>query len=166
MFSAAALFFAYRFLYRWLGLGGEGMVIRRWRYFRPMRLLPLAPLLLLATACVPLGTPITDPNASRAGTQKPPEYYADKTLKYQDYAYSPDVRSVQCYVATGQPNEVFQPAVVPLGQSSAIMLEFDVLGEQSQRYTAKLIHCDVDWQPSILTDMQFLNEINEFLVTD
>ncbi|MBF9144316.1 type IX secretion system plug protein [Hymenobacter properus] len=130
-----------------------------------MRFLPLASF-LLATACVPLGTPITDPNAGRAGTQKPPEYYADKTLKYQDYAYSPDVRSVQCYVATGQPNEVLQPPIVPLGQSGAITLEFDVLGEQSQRFTAKLIHCDVDWQPSILTDMQFLNEINEFLITD
>lgn len=132
-----------------------------------MRFLPFASL-LLATACVPLGTPITDPNAARgaAGTAKQPEYYADKTLRYHDYTYSPDVRSVQCYVATGQPDEVFQPPVVPLGQSQAIVLEFDVLGGQSQRYTAKLIHCDVDWQPSVLTDMQFLNEINEFLVTD
>ena len=127
-----------------------------------MRLLPLASL-LLATACVPLGTPIT---SSAPGTQKPPEYYADKTLRYQDYAYSPDVRSVQCYAATGQANEVFQPPVVPLGQSQTIMLEFDVLGQQSQRFTTKIIHCDADWQPSVLTDMQFLSEINEFLVTD
>ena len=134
-------------------------------YFHPMRPLSVA-FLLFATACVPLGTPITDPNAARGGAQKPPEYYADKTLRYQDYTYSPDVRSVQCYVASGRPNEVFQPAVVPLGQSSAIVLEFDVLGEQSQRYTAKILHCDADWQPSLLTDMQFLSEINEFLVTD
>ena len=130
-----------------------------------MRFLPLASL-LLATACVPLGTPITSTAPAAAGTAKPPEYYADKTLRYQDYAYSPDVRSVQCYVATGQPNEVFQPPVVPLGQSQAIVLEFDVLGSQSQRYTAKLLHCDADWQPSLLTDMQFLSEINEFTVTD
>ncbi|WP_426060176.1 DUF5103 domain-containing protein [Hymenobacter sp. B1770] len=132
-----------------------------------MRFLPFASL-LLATACVPLGTPITDPNAARgtAGTQKPPEYYADKTLRYQDHTYSPEVRSVQCYVATGQVNEVFQPPVVPLGRSQAITLEFDVLGDQSQRFTAKLIHCDQNWQPSVLTDLQFLNEINEFLITD
>ncbi len=129
-----------------------------------MRLLPLA-LLLLATACVPLGTPITSTAPAAPGQAKPPEYYADKTLRYQDYAYSPDVRSVQCYVATGQPDEIFQPPVVPLGQSQAIVLEFDVLGP-SQRYTARLVHCDVDWQPSVLTDMQFLNEINEFLITD
>ena len=127
-----------------------------------MRLLPYASL-LLAAACVPLGTPIT---STAPGTQKPPEYYADKTLRYQDYAYSPDVRSVQCYVASGQPNEVFSPPVVPLGQTPALTLEFDVLGGQSQRYTAKLLHCNADWQPSVLTDLQFLSEINEFLVTD
>ena len=131
-----------------------------------MRFLPFASLLLLATACVPLGTPITSTTPAAPGTQRPPEYYADKTLRYQDYTYSPDVRSVQCYLATGQPNEVFQPPVVPLGQSQAITLEFDVLGEQSQRYSAKLIHCDLNWQPSVLTDMQFLNEINDFLITD
>ncbi|MDB5236203.1 MAG: hypothetical protein JWR44_3196 [Hymenobacter sp.] len=129
-----------------------------------MRFLPVASL-LLATACVPLGTPITS-TGSAPGTTKSAEYYADKTLRYEDYTYSPDVRSVQCYVGTGQPNEVFQPPVVPLGQSQAILLEFDVLGEQSQRYTAKLIHCDLNWKPSVLTDLQFLNEINEFLITD
>jgi len=118
---------------------------------------------LLTAACVPLGTPIT---STAPGTQKPPEYYADKTLRYQDYAYSPDVRSVQCYVASGQPNEVFSPPVVPLGQTPALTLEFDVLGGRSQRYTAKLLHCNADWQPSVLTDLQFLSEINEFLVTD
>ena len=131
-----------------------------------MRLLPFASLLLLATACVPLGTPITSTAPAAPGTQRPPEYYADKTLRYQDYTYSPEVRSVQCYVATGQPNEVFQPPVVPLGQSQGIVLEFDVLAEQSQRYSAKLIHCDADWQASVLTDMQFLNEINDFIITD
>ncbi|OGX85102.1 hypothetical protein BEN48_14950 [Hymenobacter glacialis] len=134
-------------------------------YFRAMRIFRFASL-LLATACVPLGTPITSTSPTTAGSQKAPEYYADKTLRYQDYTYSPDVRSVQCYVATGQPNEVFQPPVVPLGRSQAIALEFDVLGEQSQRYTAKIIHCDANWQPSILTDLQFLSEINEFLITD
>ena len=131
-----------------------------------MRLLPFASLLLLATACVPLGTPITSTAPAAPGTQRPPEYYADKTLRYQDYTYSPEVRSVQCYVATGQPNEVFQPPVVPLGQSQSIVLEFDVLAGQSQRYSAKLIHCDADWQASVLTDMQFLNEINDFIITD
>ncbi|MCC2546725.1 DUF5103 domain-containing protein [Hymenobacter sp. BT175] len=121
---------------------------------------------LLATACVPLGTPITDPNAARGSQQRPAEYYADRVLRYQDYIYDPDIRSVQCYVPTGQPNEVFTPPVVPLSQEQPVMLEFDLIGSTSQRLTAKLVHCDIDWKPSVLTDMQFLSEINEFLITD
>ena len=131
--------------------------------------LPLA-LLLLAAACVPLGTPITDPNAARrppsTGQVASTEYYADKTLRYQDYTYDPNVRSVQCYVLAGSTNEIFTPPVVPISQEQPIVLEFDVLGAQSQRLTARLVHCDVDWKPSILTDMQFLNEINEILITN
>ena len=139
----------------------------RYRTLQPMRFsFPAASLLLLCTACVPLGTPITSTAPTAPGTQRPPEYYADRKLRYQDFTYSPDVRSVQCYLATGQPNEVFQPPVAPLGQSAGISLEFDVLGETSQRFTAKVIHCDADWQPSLLTDMQFLSEINEFIITD
>ena len=135
-----------------------------------MRLLSPILLLLLATACVPLGTPITDPNAARrpatTGQTAATEYYADKTLRYQDYTYDPNVRSVQCYVASGSTNEIFTPPVVPLSQDQPITLEFDVLGDQSQRLTAKLVHCDIDWKPSILTDMQFLSEINEILITN
>ncbi len=131
-----------------------------------MRFLPHC-LLLLATACVPLGTPIITGTAPGSSAQQAaPEYFADKTLRYKDYVYSPDVKSVQCYVATGTQTEVFLPPVVPLGQGQPVVLEFDVLGSQTQRLTAKLIHCDMGWQPSVLTDMQFLNEINEFLLTD
>ncbi len=129
----------------------------------------LAFLLLFAAACVPLGTPITDPNAARrpgGAAQPAPEYYADRTLRYQDYIYDPNVRTVQCYVASGSTNEIFTPPVVPITQEQPITLEFDIVGEQSQRLTAKLLHCDVDWKPSNLTDMQFLSEINEFLFTN
>ncbi len=134
-----------------------------------MRNLPLLSGLLLAAACVPLGTPITDPNAARRAPtpgQTGTEYYADKKLRYEDYIYDPNVRTVLCYVPTGQLGQVFNPPVVPLGQGQAPVLEFDVLGGAGQRLTAKLIHCDLNWQPSILTDMQFLSEINEQLITN
>ncbi|WP_055562257.1 MULTISPECIES: DUF5103 domain-containing protein [Hymenobacter] len=129
-----------------------------------------ATLALAATACVPLGTPITDPNAARrpatVGQAPATEYYADKTLRYEDYVYNPNVRTVQCYVPTGQVTEIFNPPIVPLAQGQPVLLEFDVLGSQGERLTAKLVHCDVNWQPSVLTDMQFLNEINEQTITD
>lgn len=122
--------------------------------------------LLLATACVPLGTPITNPNAPASQQAKPAEYYVERTLRYQDYSYDPSVRSVQCYVPTAQANDILNPPIVPLSQDQPLRLEFDILGEQAPRLTAKLIHCDLNWQPSQLTDMQFLGEINEFTLTN
>ncbi|NVO84342.1 type IX secretion system plug protein [Hymenobacter terrestris] len=132
------------------------------------RFLPLLGLLPVA-ACVPLGTPITDPNAARRPAtpgQVGTEYYVDKKLRYEDYIYDPNVRTVLCYVPTGQAGQVFNPPVVPLSQGQSPVLEFDVLGGSGQRLTAKLIHCDLNWQPSMLTDMQFLSEINEQLINN
>ncbi|MEJ7666935.1 MAG: hypothetical protein WKG07_49240 [Hymenobacter sp.] len=57
---------------------------------------------------MPLGTPITNPNAP-VSQQKPAEYYVERTLRYQDYIYDPSVRSVQCYVPTAQVNDIFLP---------------------------------------------------------
>jgi hypothetical protein len=132
-----------------------------------MRLLPCLPLLLLATACVPLGTPITNADlpASQQRTSAPA---ANIALRYQDYIYDPSVRSVQCYVASATANvtSVLGPPIVPLSQEQPITLEFDVLSQEAPRLTAKLINCDINWQPSVLTDLQFLNEINEFNLTN
>jgi hypothetical protein len=44
----------------------------------------------LAT-CV-LGTPSADPNAARSPDRQRPQCYADKTLRYRDFIYNPDIR--------------------------------------------------------------------------
>jgi hypothetical protein len=140
-----------------------------------LRLLPCLPFLLLATACVPLGTPITNPDLP-ASQQRPTSSVASVPLRYYDYIYDPNVRSVQCYVGTGTTSTtlgntanataVLGPPIVPLSQEQPITLEFDVLGERPPRLTAKLIHCDIGWTPSQLTDLQFIDEINEFNISN
>jgi hypothetical protein len=136
-----------------------------------LRLLPYLPFLLLATACVPLGTPITNPDLP-ASQQRAAAPAATAQLRYYDYIYEPGVKSVQCYVGTGTTSTtlgntanataVLAPPIVPLSQEQPITLEFDILGERPPRLTAKLIHCDLGWTPSVLTDLQILDEINEF----
>ncbi|RTQ47766.1 DUF5103 domain-containing protein [Hymenobacter gummosus] len=119
-----------------------------------------------APACVPLGTPITDPNAGKPGQASPVQApRANQQLRFEDATYDPDVQSVQCYVQTGQPTEIFNPPVAPVEQAGSMVLEFDYLGEQSRRLTARLVHCNADWSPSVLTDLQFLDAINEFNLT-
>jgi len=130
-----------------------------------MRFLPY-PFLLLTTACVPLGTPITSTAPTTVNRASAGAPGAAPALRYADYIYSPAVQSVQCYVATGTNTAVFQPPVVPLGQSESLALEFDVLGDRAPRLTARLVYCDANWQPSTLIDNQFLSDINEFLITD
>lgn len=87
-------------------------------------------------------------------------------LRYQDYVYDPSIQSVQAYVATGFEEEVLEAPVIPLSQTEPIILEFDRLNAAPQRLVAKLIHCDANWAPSTLSDTQFLNEFNEFFITD
>ena len=123
------------------------------------------PLLLLAAGCVPLGTPITNPSLP-ASQQSQPTAAATQPLRYYDYIYNPAVRSVQCYVPTAAVNDILNPPIVPLSQEQAITLEFDLLGGQGPRLTARLVHCDLNWQPSQLIDTQFLGEINEFTLTN
>ena len=128
--------------------------------FRNHSLLTLLFLSLLG--CVPLGEPIT----GTAEQPKTPEYYAQRTLRYEDHIYSDRIRSVQFYAATGTPEEVLTAPVISIGQNPRAVLEFDELSESQQRFRVKLVHCDVNWQPSNLADIQFLHDYNEFFITD
>ncbi|MFD2244646.1 DUF5103 domain-containing protein [Pontibacter ruber] len=87
-------------------------------------------------------------------------------VRYEDYVYDQSIKSVQFYVATGVPEEVLEPAVTPLSQERPVILEFDRLNANPQRLVAKLVHCNMDWTPSSLTETQYLNDFNEFFVTD
>lgn len=87
-------------------------------------------------------------------------------IRYEDYTYDKNVRSVQCYVLTGTPDQVLEPPVVPLSQEQPMVLEFDRINAGPQRLVAKLIHCNADWTPSVLTETQYLNEFNEFFLND
>ncbi|WP_161888052.1 type IX secretion system plug protein [Pontibacter russatus] len=87
-------------------------------------------------------------------------------LRYEDYIYDESIASVQAYLATGQEDEVLNPAVVSLSQERPIVLEFDRLNAQQQRLLVKIRHCNADWTPSSLNDTQFLYDFNEFIITD
>lgn len=107
-------------------------------------------------SCVPLEQ--QGYSTTGSGTQQ--------SVRYEDYVYDTSIRSVQCYRGTGGPEAVLQPAVVSLSQEQPILLEFDRLNAGPQRLLAKLVHCNSDWTPSGLNDAQFLNDFNEFFITD
>ncbi|MCC9168114.1 DUF5103 domain-containing protein [Pontibacter harenae] len=90
---------------------------------------------------------------------------AQTSIRYEDFIYDASIKSVQCYRATGGEEEVLEPAVVKLNEGS-MMLEFDRLDAGPQRLLAKLVHCNADWTPSGLAESQYLNDFNEFFLTD
>jgi len=108
-----------------------------------------------ATACVP----IEQQGQTTSGG-------APQVLRYEDYVYEPNIKSVQCYVATGGAEEVLEPPVTSLRQERPLILEFDRINSGSQRLIAKIIHCNADWTPSDLNETQYLSDFNEFFITD
>ncbi|RAU83471.1 type IX secretion system plug protein [Pontibacter arcticus] len=103
--------------------------------------------------------PIEQQGQSSSGVAQVP-------LRYEDYTYNQSIKSVQLYAATGGQEEVLEPAVISISQERPVMLEFDRLNMGPQRLVAKLIHCNANWTPSGLNETQYLNDFNEFFITD
>lgn len=86
--------------------------------------------------------------------------FAQKTLRYEDFVYEEQVRTVQIYQA-GPTNSSFRPAAAPLRQQQ-LVLEFDDIQESYNNYYLRFLHCTYDWKPSGLRDLDFLTDFNEF----
>ncbi|NDW09097.1 DUF5103 domain-containing protein [Dysgonomonas sp. 520] len=57
--------------------------------------------------------------------------------------------------------------VIELNSSDYITINFDRLGDNaSDRLRYKLIHCNADWRPSSLSDIEYLNGFNDNLIED
>jgi hypothetical protein len=98
-------------------------------------------LLVVLTACMPVGT-TTNP---KQGT--------GKKLICDDKNYEAYVGNVIL-----NSNNPF----VELKGSQNIQLEFDLLTEDFENLQARWIHCNADWTPSALQDLQFLQVFNRF----
>ena len=70
---------------------------------------------------------------------------AQKTLSFTDKVYEPQIKTVQ---------------------QVGSFLEFDDLRDQRSNYYVKLIHCNYDWTKSNLSNLEFMDDYNEFNITD
>ncbi len=87
----------------------------------------------------------------------------EENLRYENHVYLDNIRSVKFHVE-GDPLSL---PMLPLDGNARFELSFDDLGKDVKTYTYTFIHCDRNWQPSALTDMEyvdgFLNErIDDF----
>jgi Domain of unknown function (DUF5103) len=88
---------------------------------------------------------------------------AQKKLLREDRTYEDQIRTIQLYPATGAPYAYQQAATASIHQQN-LVLAFDDLQEEYNNYYVRLLHCNHDWSPSSLKDMDFLREYNEFVI--
>lgn len=85
----------------------------------------------------------------------------EKKLVYKDAVYEFEIKTVQLYPNTGHPNAVLLPAVSQPGNSN-LVLEFDDLVQAPEDYRVRIIHCNSNWEPSRLRNLDYLYDYNEF----
>lgn len=78
-------------------------------------------------------------------------------IKNKDFVYADHIRSVQFNV---QGLESSNP-IVELGGSAKLVLSFDDLDADVKDYFYSIVHCDRNWQPSNLQEMEYLDGFNE-----
>ncbi|WPP53699.1 type IX secretion system plug protein [Catalinimonas niigatensis] len=85
---------------------------------------------------------------------------------YNDEVFSKEIQSIKIV----QQNDQLYDAVIDINQNVPTLLVFDwlELGEREiyGELSAKIIHCNADWQQSKLYSMDYLYEFNEFPITN
>ncbi|HEU4717121.1 MAG TPA: DUF5103 domain-containing protein, partial [Bacteroidia bacterium] len=90
------------------------------------------------------------------------EYFSDKTLRYEDKIYVPEIKTV---VLSPDPS-VLAPPVISLNSTDVLYLSFDDLGADFKTYTYTLIHCTAKWEPSNALVSEYLDGFAQNPITD
>ncbi len=64
------------------------------------------------------------------------------------------------------PDNFMAPAILRLGTSDRLFINFDIIGDAHDYLRYRLIHCNADWQPSRLLESEYVEGFNEAQLTD
>jgi hypothetical protein len=84
----------------------------------------------------------------------------------EDRVYTEHIQSVRLFPFGGQASSPLDAPVVSLSDQRSLVLLFDDLAYDPELYTAKLIHCNADWQKSALRDNDFSINFNQYNIND
>lgn len=104
-----------------------------------------------------------------AQKKKNRDYFEPKKIIYDNHIYEPYIRTVQLYpiLSSGKTAQAsLNPPVVNLQDSQPLLLEFDCLNPEFQSFRVKIFHCNADWKPSVLNEIEYLPEYNDFPIND
>ena len=90
-----------------------------------------------------------------------------KKLQYIDKTYEDNIKTAILFHADDIKATPLYPAAIHIVQRIPLMLKFDELyTDEADYYQARIIHCNIDWTPSNLSELQYLNEYNEFSIDE
>ncbi len=81
------------------------------------------------------------------------DYVNDNVLRYDDYNYKPNIKSIQFFESSWE----YAPPIISLDGSEQLELSFDDLDGDQKQYSITFIHCNADWTPSDLMVSEYLN---------
>ena len=85
-------------------------------------------------------------------------------LRYADWIYDARIATPLVYPAgePGNPSNTLNPPVIPLNDERPLLLEFDDLRGDGAEFRARILHCNADWTPSVLSAVEYLSDYNDF----
>lgn len=90
------------------------------------------------------------------------DYYKSNYLRYENFAYQPGIKSVLLTLKTDE----LQPPIIRLNSDDQLLLRFDDLSAEFKNLSYTFIHCNADWQPSILSETEYMQGFTENFITD
>lgn len=93
-----------------------------------------------------------------------------QNLPTDDRIADPAIKTVLLYPVLGSdptdPAQTLNPPIIDQSVETQLMLEFDDLTATFRPFRAKFVHCNADWQRSILNDIEFTYEYNDYPIQD
>ena len=88
--------------------------------------------------------------------------FATSLMAQRTEILQPHIQTVQLIV-----NDNYRlPAIIELGTDDYIDLSFDQLSHDYHRYQYVITHCDTNWEPSNISEFDFLDGFNNNYIED
>lgn len=85
----------------------------------------------------------------------------------ENEVFEENIQSVRLYPKTSDFSSQMNPPSIALNNPTApLVLEFDDIAYEADMYSATIIHCNADWNPSGLKPADYLSNYNEFNVNE
>ena len=86
----------------------------------------------------------------------------DPFMVNHDYIYKDHIKSVKFHLK----GLMLSYPIIDLNSGATLVLRFDDLEEDISDYYYKIIHCNADWQPSDLNDMDYINGFSSDVINN